>query len=167
MGVCFWNYVVARFDDHTVAYMAQEDEHGRRSMEEGVRLRPDGSVEHLGRPEHSLRFAPGTRLLTGATISFGGGEKLECEVLRPLHISRQTGYGFDSDWRHGTYQGPELVVQRHDISTTMPDVVPIPGAIVDNVARFTTSEGSVGHGLFEVMTMGPHAQYFTAWDDFA
>ena len=167
MGVFFWNYVVARFDDCTVVYMAQEDEHGRRSMEEGVRLRPDGSVEHLGRPEHSLRFAPGTRLLTGATISFGGGEKLECEVLRPLHIAKQTGYGFDSDWRHGMYQGPELVVQRHDMSTTGPDIVPIPGAIVDNVTRFTTADGSVGYGLFEVMTMGPHAQYFSAWDDLA
>ncbi len=167
MGVFFWNYVVARFDDSTLVYMAQEDEHGRRSMEEGVRLRPDGSVEHLGRPEHSLRFAPGTRLLTGATISFGGGEKLECEVLRPLHIAKQTGYGFDSDWRHGMYQGPDLVVQRHDMSTTGPDIVPIPGAIVDNVTRFTTADGAVGYGLFEVMTMGPHAQYFSAWDDTA
>lgn len=167
MGVFFWNYAVVRFADHSLVYMAQEDEHGRRSLEEAVRLHPDGSVEHLGRPEHALRFTPGTRLLSGATISFGNGEKLEAEVLRPLHISRQTGYGFDSDWRHGMYQGPELVVQRHDISTTTPDVVPIPGAIVDNVARFTTSDGAVGHGLFEVMTMGPHAQYFSGWDDVA
>lgn len=167
MGVFFWNYVVARFDDSTLVYMAQEDEHGRRSIEEGVKLRPDGSVEHLGRPEHSLRFAPGTRLLTGATVSFGGGEKLECEVLRPLHIAKQTGYGFDSDWRHGMYQGPELVVQRHDMSTAGPDIVPIPGAIVDNVTRFTNADGAVGYGLFEVMTMGPHAQYFTGWDDTA
>lgn len=167
MGVFFWNYVIARFDDSTLVYMAQEDEYGRRSMEEGVRLRPDGSVEHLGRPEHALRFAPGTRLLTGATISFGGGEKLECEVLRPLHIAKQTGYGFDSDWRHGMYQGPDLVVQRHDMPTTGPDIVPIPGAIVDNVTRFTTADGAVGYGLFEVMTMGPHTQYFSAWDDTA
>ena len=167
LGVFFWNYVVARFDDHSLVYMAQEDEHGRRQLEEAVRLHPDGSVEHLGRPEHALRFTPGTRLLSGATISFGNGEKLEAEVLRPLHISRQTGYGFDSDWRHGMYQGADLVVQRHDIDTTQPDVVPIPGAIVDNVARFTTSDGAVGHGLFEVMTMGPHAQYFSGWDDLA
>jgi hypothetical protein len=167
MGVFFWNYVVARFDDATLVYMAQEDEHGRRSMEEAVRLRPDGSVEHLGRPEHELRFAPGTRLLTGATVTFGSGLKLEAEVLRPLHIARATGYGFDGDWRHGMYQGPELVVQRHDLDTTAADIVPIPGAIVDNVARFTTSDGQTGYGLFEVMTLGPHAQYFTGWDDVA
>jgi hypothetical protein len=167
MGVFFWNYVVVRFDDATLVYMAQEDEHGRRSMEEAVRLRPDGSVEHLGRPEHELRFSPGTRLLTGATVTFGSGLKLEAEVLRPLHIARATGYGFDGDWRHGMYQGPELVVQRHDLDTTAADIVPIPGAIVDNVARFTTSDGQTGYGLFEVMTLGPHAQYFTGWDDVA
>lgn len=167
LSVFFWNYVVARFDDSTLVYMAQEDEHGRRSMEEAVRLRPDGSAEHLGRPEHSLRFAPGTRLLTGATVKFGGGLSLEAEVLKPLHISRGTGYGFDGDWRHGMYQGPDLVVQRHDFDTTAADIVPVPGAIVDNVARFTTSEGETGYGLFEVMTMGPHAQYFSAWDDLA
>jgi hypothetical protein len=165
MGVFFWNFAVARFEDETLLYMAQEDERGRRSLEEAVRLRPDGTVEHLGRPEHRLRFRPGTRLVTGATVTFSGGLSLEAEVLRPLHIARATGYGFDADWRHGMYQGPELVVQRHDLDTDAADIVPIPGAIVDNLARFTTSDGRTGYGLLEVMTMGPHAQYFTGWDD--
>lgn len=167
LSVFYWNYFVVRFPDFSLAYMVQEDEHGRRAMEEGVKLLPDGSVEHLGRPEHQLRFVPGTRLVSSATVKFGGGLSLEAEVLKPLHISRGTGYGFDPDWRHGMYQGPELVVQRHDFDTTAADIVPIPGAIVDNVARFTTSEGDVGYGLLEVMCMGPHAQYFTGWDDLA
>ncbi|GAC1610209.1 MAG: hypothetical protein NVS3B26_15760 [Mycobacteriales bacterium] len=167
MSVFFWNYVVVRFAGCSVVYLVQEDEHGRRSLEEAVRLHPDGTVEHLGRPEHALRFTPGTRLLAGARIAFGNGEVLDAEVLRPLHISRGTGYGFDSDWRHGMYHGPELVVQRREFTTQTPDLVPIPGAIVDNLARFTSSDGEVGYGLFEVMTMGPHAQYFTGWDDVA
>ena len=167
LSVFYWNYVVVRFPDHSLVYMAQEDEHGRRSLEEAVRLRPDGSVEHLGRPEHQLRFVPGTRLVSGATVTFGGGLELEAEVLKPVHISRGTGYGFDADWRHGMYQGPELVVQRHDFDTTAPDIVPIPGAIVDNVARFETSDGDVGYGLLETMVMGPHVQYFSGWDDLA
>lgn len=167
LSVFFWNYVVARFDTSTIVYMVQEDEHGRRSLEEAVRLLPDGTVEHLGRPEHALRFASGTRLLTAATVTFGNGLTLEAEVLKPLHISRATGYGFDADWRHGMFQGHDLVVQRHDLDTTGADIVPIPGAIVDNLAGFTTSEGEVGHGLFEVMCMGPHVQYFSGWDDLA
>jgi hypothetical protein len=39
---------------------------------------------------------------------------------------------------------------------------------VDHVARFTTNQGDgEGFGLLEVMTMGPHPQYFQGWDDVA
>jgi hypothetical protein len=65
------------------------------------------------------------------------------------------------------WQGEDLVVQRRDFDTTDPSIVPVPGAIVDNLARFSLDTGEVGHGLLEVMTMGPHARYFTAWDDVA
>ena len=164
----FWNYFVVRFPKSTVVYMCQEDGFGRRTLEEGVRLHPDGRVEHLGRPEHQLRFAPGTRMVTGATVTFRDGLVLEGEALRPLHLARGTGYGFDADWRHGMWHGDELVVQRHDFDSTAADMVPIPGAIVDHVARFTTNQGDdEGFGLLEVMTMGPHPQYFTGWDDVA
>jgi hypothetical protein len=164
----FWNYFVVRFPKSTVVYMCQEDGVGRRTLEEGVRLYPDGRVEHLGRPEHQLRFARGTRMVTGATVSFRDGLVLEGETLRPLHLARGTGYGFDADWRHGMWHGDELVVQRHDFDSTAPEMVPIPGAIVDHVARFTTNQGDgEGFGLLEVMTMGPHPQYFQGWDDVA
>lgn len=164
----FWNYFVVRFPSSTIVYMAQEDGFGRRTLEEGVRLLPDGSVEHLGRPEHALRFAPGTRMCTGATITFRDGLVLDGTALRPLHLARGTGYGFDADWRHGMWQGDKLVVQRVDIDLAGDDLVPVPGAIVDHVARFTTNrDDEVGYGLLEVMTMGPHPQYFTGWDDLA
>lgn len=163
----YWNYVVARFPGSTVVVMVQEDGHGRRALEEAVRLTPDGGVEHLGRPSHVLRFAPGSRLVTGATFTFREGLELSAETLLPLHLARGTGYGFDADWRHGMWHGDDLVVQSLDLDTTASDIVPIPGAIVDNVARFTSSDGETGFGLLEVMTMGPHPQYFTAWDDVA
>ncbi len=164
----YWNYFVVRFPSSTVVYMCQEDGFGRRTLEEGVRLFPDGRVEHLGRPEHALRFARGSRMVTGATVSFRDGLVLDGEALRPLHLARGTGYGFDADWRHGMWHGEELVVQKHDFDSTGADMVPIPGAIVDHVARFTTNlDDEIGFGLLEVMTMGPHPQYFTGWDDLA
>ena len=163
----FWNYVVVRFEQSSLVYLAQEDGHGRRTLEESVRLFPDGTVEHLGRPEHELSFRPGTRLLEAATVRFGNGLILEAQCLRPLHLARGTGYGFDADWRHGRWHGEDLVVERRDFDTTSADMVPMPGAIVDNVARFTTNAGETGFGLFEVMTMGPHPQYFTGWNDTA
>ena len=163
-GGFFWNYFVAQFPSYSVIYMAQEDEHGRRTTEEGVRLFPDGRVEHLGRPEHALEFVPGTRRVSRATVTFAKGLVLTGEVLRPLHLARGTGYGFDPDWRHGMWH-PELTVQRRDFDTEDPSIVPMPGAIIDNVARFTTdADEEVGYGLLEVMSIGPHPQYFPGWD---
>jgi hypothetical protein len=163
----FWNYAAAQFDESALLYMAQEDALGTRSLEEATVVHSDGHVCHLGLPDHHLEFVPGTRLLRRATVRFDGGMELTADVLRPLHIARGTGYGFDSDWRFGMWQGEELVVQRRDFDTADPSIVPVPGAIVDNLARFTRDDGQVGYGLFEVMTMGPHVDYFSGWDDVA
>lgn len=161
----FWNYAVPQFDDGTtIMYMIQESPEGDRIMERAARLFPDGSTEDLGRPEHELEFGPG-RNWTAATVTFAGGLQFRAESLRPLHISRGTGYGFDDDWRHGMYQGPDLVVQGRSFDVADPEAVqPLPGAIVDHAARFETSEGDVGYGLFEIMTIGPHERYFEGWD---
>jgi hypothetical protein len=164
----YWNYFVVRFEKSSIVYMCQEDGLGRRVLEEGIRLHPDGRVDRLGRPEHALRFAPGTRMVTGATVRFAGGLVLEGEAVRPVHLARGTGYGHDADWKHGMYQGEELVTQRIDFDHADPAMVPIPGAIVDHLGRYSTNEGDgKGWGLLEVMTMGPHPQYFTGWDDVA
>ncbi|MCW2668368.1 MAG: hypothetical protein JWO27_265 [Frankiales bacterium] len=164
----YWNYFVVRFEKCSIVYMCQEDGLGRRTLEEGVRLFPDGRVEQLGRPEHELRFTPGTRMVTGATVRFRDGLVLEGEALRSVHLARGSGYGFDADWRHGMYHGEDLVVQRVDFDLSDPAMVPFPGAIVDHLGRYTTNQGDgEGYGLLEVMTMGPHPQYFTAWDDVA
>ena len=160
----FWNYFVAQFEGFSVIYMAQEDSDGRRTTEEGVKLYADGRVELLGRPEHALEFAAGTRRVTRAVVRFARGLELTGEVLRPLHLARGTGYGFDADWRHGMWHGGQAVVQRRDFDTEDPSIVPMPGAIIDNLARFTTSDGAVGYGLLEVMSIGPHPQYFEGWD---
>ena len=53
----------------------QERSSGERIMQDAHRVFPLGSgrePEWLGRPEHELRFAPGTRTVTGATLSYFG-----------------------------------------------------------------------------------------------
>ncbi len=167
----FWIYAIAQFDDHTVVAMIQEDPDGTRAMEEAVRVPgdpdADGQERPLGSPEHRLEFVSGTRDVRRATLSFAHGGQLTAEPLRPVRLARGTGYGFDEDWRHGRYQGPDLVVQQRGYDLSADDVQPIPGAITDHVARFETADGQVGHGLFEVMTLGPDATYFGGWDDVA
>lgn len=170
----FWIYSVMQFADHTISVVVQEDEAGRRIVEEAVRIWPDSErePEWLGRPEHELRFAPGTRTVTGAELSFhrptGEVLTIECELLVPNYIGIGTGYGLESDWRHGMWQG-DLVVQglRRKASEIDPGLLMF--CPVDNLARFRCSDSDDhGSGLFEVAAIGPHEKYgFTEFTDTA
>ncbi|MFD5811076.1 MULTISPECIES: hypothetical protein [Rhodococcus] len=166
----FWIYSVMQFDDDTIVTIVQEDDHGRRLVEEAVRIRPGAEPEWLGRPEHRLVFAPGTRNVTGATLTFHrpGCEAVtvECELLVPNLLGIGTGYGLEQDWRHGMWQG-ELVVQalRRDVREIDPALLMF--CPTDHLARFRIAgSDTVGTGLFEVAVIGPHRQYgFTGFAD--
>jgi hypothetical protein len=147
-----WNYFPMQFDDHAILYICQESDAGERTLEEGVRVFADPALpaEPLGRPVWRHRFLPGTRILGGSTISFpaapAAGMAVECTPLLACMVSVGTGYGLDPDWRHGMYQGREVVQgleRKHD------EIVPLGQfGVVDQVARFEYG-GRVGYGLYE------------------
>jgi hypothetical protein len=118
---------------------------------------PDGRHEWLGTPSHELTFKPGTRMATSAVIR-AGDVAIDVEPLLPVHIGIATGYGYDTDWKHGMWQGPDTVVQGVHIDTNTPEGAARMFGIVDASAKFTY-DGNVGYGLFETMLMGPHHQY--------
>lgn len=183
----FWIYAPIRFADHSVILIIQETQDGTRIIEEAVRIWTDGSgrlPEPLGRPDHDLTFAPGTRLSTGGTLTTSGATtpgatslavgplEFTAEPLIPVHVGIGTGYGFDANWRHGMWQG-ELVTEGEHIDTTTPEGAARLMGIVDSGARFTYSDehgDHVGYGLYETMVIGPHDQYgfadlFDGWGD--
>jgi hypothetical protein len=146
-----WLYAPFRMQDHAMVLICQERGDGSRVLEEAVRLWPDGRVDHLGRPEHELRWdAAGPGLfgqVEGGTLHLGA-VTVEVEPVLPVHIGVGTGYGFDGDgWKHGAYQG-DLVVQGKvwDLSTEEGRGAMF--GIVDAVARFTC-DGQEGWGLLE------------------
>ena len=168
-GGFFWIYAPVRFDDHAMVTIVQERPSGERIMQDAHRIFPLGSghqAEWLGRPEHELRFAPGTRSVTGATLSYFGarGQKtaeVEVETLLAFPLLLGSGYGLEPDWKHGMYQG-ELVVQGQTVPPADPSYST--WALTEYAARFTHA-GRVGYGMFECAVMGPHQQYrFTGWD---
>ena len=162
-GGFFWIYAPVRFEDHAVITIIQERPDGERVMQDAHRIFPVGSgrePEWLGRPEHELQFAPGTRTVTGATLSYYGprGKKtaeltVEPQLAFPLLLG--TGYGFEPDWRHGMYQG-DLVVEGQHIDP--PDPSYSSWGLTEYAARFTHGD-QVGYGMFECAVMGPHRQY--------
>jgi hypothetical protein len=168
-GGFFWIYAPVRFDDHALVTIVQERPSGERIMQDAHRVYPLGSgrqAEWLGRPEHQLRFAPGTRSVTGATLTYYGahGDKtaeVDVETLLPFPLLLGSGYGLEPDWKHGMYQG-ELVVQGQSVPPADPSYST--WALTEYAAKFTYDD-QVGYGMFECAVMGPHAQYgFTGWD---
>lgn len=153
-----WNYFPMRFADHAVYYILNETDDGRRLLEMAQRVWADGRVEELGRAEHRHRFTPGTRLLSGSTVAFpDAGLEIDCTPLLANFISVGTGYGLESDWRHGMYQGPEVVVQGSVYR--VPEIVGVAQyAVVDHTARFEY-RGNTGYGLYEHAFSGPFRRY--------
>jgi hypothetical protein len=158
MGGGMWSYFPMRFDDHSLYYICSEKADGTRTLEQSQRVWDDGRIEELGRTEHAHEFEPGIRLLTGSTISFPDSKiDIRCTPLIANFIAVGTGYGLEPDWRHGMWQGPDLVVQGvvYDVNEirTLGSY-----AVVDHAARFEY-DGNVGYGLYEHSFSGAMPKY--------
>ena len=160
----YWLYAPVQFEDHSILCIVQEDEQGRRVLEEAVRVWNDGATEYLGRPEYRPVYAEGTRDVVSATIGFAppgsGGKPFELRVtpLLPVHLMAGTGYGLEPDWKHGMYQGPDLVVQGVTYDLENPGDRERMWGLVDAAARFEY-DGHTGYGLFEYFALGDHPSF--------
>ncbi|WP_194913871.1 hypothetical protein [Catenulispora rubra] len=156
-----WVYAPMQFDDFSILVIAQEDEDGGRVLEEAVKVFNDGRpAEALGRPELELHYTSGTRDVQTATVSFAGrAERVRVTQLIPLHMAVGSGYGLDADWRHGMYQGPELVVQQVRMPAEEAAAKSGMFGITERLSRFEYDgpEGvRTGFGLFETLFIGAH-----------
>ncbi|MFC9969635.1 hypothetical protein ACFVH6_01890 [Spirillospora sp. NPDC127200] len=171
-GCFYWLYAPMQFADHSVMVIIQEDEKGRRVLEEAVRVWPDGDrePEYLGRPEYRPVYAEGTRDVVTATLAFSppGGRPfaIGATPLLPVHMMLGTGYGLEPEWKHGMYQGTETVVQGVVYDAREPEDAARMWGMVDAVARYEYLDGAapeggdgVGHGLFEYWALGPHPSF--------
>jgi hypothetical protein len=163
----YWNYAQAQFDDFSIVYMVQEERDGSRVLEEAVRVWNDPArpAEHLGRPEHTLSFVPGTRTVSSAVLDLGPVGKVEVTPGLAVYLGIGTGYGREPDWVHGMYQGPQRV---EGLSVDLSDaaVQARKTGVVDTVGRFELPDGTVGYGLWEYAVGGPHDRYgFESYTD--
>ncbi|GAB2849336.1 hypothetical protein GCM10022221_55950 [Actinocorallia aurea] len=155
----WWTYAPLRFDDYGIVLIMQEQPDGFRTLNDCTRVWKDGRVEQLGWPHVQVRYAPGTRTPTGATIICTTPDRktvtLEIESLLAVPIHVGAGYGGDPDWSHGMWKGPGFV-ERVTYDITAPDVAGrVMFGVIDHVAR-ATCDGAEGWGLFEHAAMGRH-----------
>lgn len=159
-----WNYFPVLFEDHALVYMLHETDQGERRLEEAVRVwsDPKRGIDSLGRPEHAHEFQSGTRILRSSRIALPEADiVLAAKPLLCNYLSIGTGYGLDADWRHGMYQGPELVVQGKNLAVAEIKVLGQYG-VVDQLGRFeyTDQRGThTGFGLYEHGFFGPYRRY--------
>jgi len=164
-----WTYAQFQFEDHSFIFMCHERLDGPRVLEEGIRVwnDPERPVDRLGSPKHDLEFEPGTRTVTGGTLTFGTGADsivVSFAPLLPVYLGIGTGYSSEPDWRNGMYQGP-LKVEGMSVDLSDPATHARKKGLVDTVARFEY-DGKVGYGLWEYVFVGPYPQYgFTSWTD--
>lgn len=163
----YWMYAPMQFDDFSILTIIQEDAAGHRILEEAVRVWPeqaDRPPQPLGRPDYRPTYHAGTREVKVATVSFSppGGPPIEVTVtpVQPVSLMVGTGYGLEPDWRHGMYQGPDLVVQGVCYDLGKPEDRARMWGMVDAVAVFECAEAGAtvtGSGLFEYWALGEHA----------
>ena len=155
----WWLYVPLRFEDFALVVIVQEQPDGYRTLNDAVRVWPDGRCEQLGWLGVDITYRSGTRHPERATLHLQqrDGKPLAVEVdtlgFVPLHVG--AGYGGDPDWGHGQWRGPGWVEGAvYDLND--PAIVGrTPFGVIDHVAR-ATCDGAEGWGLFEHATIGRH-----------
>ncbi|MBF6212551.1 hypothetical protein IU433_30475 [Nocardia puris] len=158
-GGFWWLYVPLRFEEFAIVVIVQEEPHGRRTLNDAVRVWPDGRVEQLGWPRVHIEYRSGTRIPVGARLDLTtpDGKPLEVEITAgigmPLHVG--CGYGGDPDWLHGQWKGRGWSESRlYDL--TDPAVAGrIPYGVIDHVAHARCGSAE-GWGLFEHASIGRH-----------
>jgi hypothetical protein len=155
----YWLYVPMRFEDYALVIIVQEDSEGHRTLNDAVRILPDGRVEQLGWPRLDISYRSGTRIPEHARIELtepdGKPLVLEVDALLgvPLHVG--CGYGGDPDWTHGQWRGRDWVEgATYDFTDPAVDARS-PWGVIDHVGR-ATCNGDIGWGLFEHGTIGRH-----------
>ena len=157
-----WCYCPMQFDDYSVLCIIQESNDGERELEEAVRVwaDPERPPEPLGRPEHAHEFNAERRFIDRGVLRFpdapGGALEISADPMEHVYVMVGTGYGLEPDWRHGMYHG-RLVEQRMTLDMNA-DKDRMFG-LIDNAARFETSTGDVGYGLFEYAFFGAFDRY--------
>jgi len=155
----WWLYVPLQFDDFAIVVIAQEDPDGFRTLNDAVRVWPDGRIEQLGWPVVEIGYRSGTRYPESARLTCtthdGTPVVIDVQPLTSVALNVGAGYGGDPDWGHGRWYGPGFA-EGKEYDLTDPAVAGrIPFAVVDYVAC-ATCNGAEGWGLFEHATFGRH-----------
>ncbi|WP_299571264.1 hypothetical protein [uncultured Williamsia sp.] len=158
----WWMYLPLAFDDFGVVMVIQEEPDGSRTLDDAVRIWPDGRREQLRSPDVVITYRDGARIPESAVVTTrsGAGEiRIDVTSLLPTALHIGGGYGGDPDWTHGLWCG-EGFVERRTYDLADPAVAGrIPFGVSDHVPAVTWTENGAtrrGVGMFEHACLGRH-----------
>jgi hypothetical protein len=157
----FFLWAPLNFADTCLHYMLFEDADGLPWARTGLRLPLLSSgqaitsaegIEHLN-VRHAVRWAPGLRRSSGATLHLGDAGTVE---LEPLLTFRMAGVGYShARYPHGRWHDELFVAgEAHDVADL--DGVGLDQVHVQQVVRAQWGDRS-GLGVLEQLVVGPHA----------
>ena len=117
----------------------------------------DPALEHMVSATHSVRYHPGTRLASAASIRLtaldGSAREIELEPLLRFQF-KGLGYGHPT-WRQGAWQG-ELALGHESFDPSELDLLKPENLHVQQVVRATDGTRT-GIGVLEQLVIGPYA----------
>ncbi len=156
----FHNWIPAQFDDFMLKVFFEEDENGKRMIEESKKvynLGIDKEDELMGTPRHEFTYKSGTREIEKAVIRFAHPSGREISMthtpLRTVYLAAGSGYLPSGDWGHGMYQGA-LKVEGLTWDLSDPAMRKQISLLNETLCRFELSTGEVGYGMHENLCIG-------------
>ncbi len=163
--VGMWNYTTMQFEDFAILHLLNETDSGARPIQGSVRIwkDPERPLDLLGPADVQHQFVPGTRNVARAQMLFpdapGGALSIDIEPLMRCYITVGTGYGtghgFQGDWRHGKYMGPDWLDYLR-VSVAELEAQGAHMLYVESMARFTLNDQKIGYGYHETAFIGPY-----------
>ena len=166
----FHIFVPIQFKDFQLKVFIEENADGSLIVEECVKIdshAKGGAVHQLGKPNHQVNYASGSRELASGELHFNdeNGEPLVVKFT-PLNcacLAAGTGYVATPEWTHGAYHGKfKLEAVEFDVASDAQRGGL--GPLYEHIGRFELSTGEIGYGMFENLSVGSHSKY--AFDSF-
>lgn len=168
----YWLWAPINFPDANLLFDVNETVHGVR-WHENAQLAPVGNdpieltkVVREGTHTYEIAWKPSTRHATSFTMALNHADATRQVRLDVLNTFFMPGIGYmHPTWGHGMFVGPNE--RTHDkYITSEVDESDLAWQHVQHVVRATRDDGVVGHGLLEMLVLGPHAPSgFTGWTD--
>jgi hypothetical protein len=158
----YWLWAPLNFPDANLIFDVNETATGER-WHENAQLAPVGddpmalsALVNKGTHTYEIDWKPGTRHARAFTMALkhdDGERKISLEVCNTFYMP---GLGYmHPKWGHGMYVGPNEWTHDQFVTDDV-DESDLAWLHVQHLVRARRNDGVVGHGLLEMLVLGPH-----------